>query len=143
MTTIRTQLTHLEDARRWRFEPTETIQETNVQKAIERAAASPTTISATSVDASSSPYSVLATDTVILVDTSGGAVTINLQPASYRLGLPLEIYDDTGDADSNAITVTPDAADTGGIDGLATLPIVAKFGGYRLLPGVLKYKILT
>jgi hypothetical protein len=44
---------------------------------------------------------------VLLIDTSGGAITVNL-PASGRV----IIADTSGNASSNNITVTPAGADT-------------------------------
>ncbi len=104
MTTIRTQLWNLEDARRWRFEPTPLIPDTNVQQAIERAATIPPTISATPVSVASSPYSVLPTDVVLYVDTSTGPVSIVLGPSASRNGLSIEILDISGNAATNRNT---------------------------------------
>lgn len=66
----------------------------------------------------SSPYSALATDYYISVDSSGGAITVNLpnSPTVYRMFL---IKDVNGTAGINAITITT----TGGttlFDGFAT-----------------------
>lgn len=141
MTTVRTSLGWGENARKWRFEPTLGITQTNVQKAIEQVKTTPPSIVTTAVAVGASPYTVLTTDTVLFVDSSGGPVTINLGLASARGGVPITIKDIAGSAATNAITITPNVGDTGGIDGLATLPISANYGGFRLLPGTSRYAI--
>lgn len=66
-----------------------------------------------------SPYTVAAGDNVIFVNTSGGAVTINLPAVAGARGRMLTIKKRTGDA--NAITLDPNGAET--IDGAATQAI--------------------
>lgn len=133
MTILRTDLGNTrESARRLRFEPTGAITQTNVQKALEQAASQPPAITSTAINFAMSPYTVLSTDTVLYVDTSGGAVTINLQAAAARLGVPLVVKDITGNANANNVTLTPNGVET--IDGLATYPINVDFGGWKLNP---------
>lgn len=97
----------------------------------------------TYIDASQSPYAVRARDHVLLVDTSGGPVDVVMMRAAARNYADLAVYDNTGSANPNNITVYADAADTGGLDGDVSISIVAKFGGYRFIPGTLKYKVAT
>jgi hypothetical protein len=135
MVQVMTNLTTRESARRERFEPTGGITETNVQKAIEQVATTPQSINGTSVTSTSSPYQVLQTDTAIYIDTSGGAVEIDLQPGINRLGVPITIKDVTGHANTNNITIKPNGSDT--VDGYTNanpLLVSANFGGFRLNP---------
>lgn len=132
MVTIQTDLRQtIESAKRIRFEPSSPITATNVQDAISQAQAiflpAPTP-----VNFAMSPYLAKATDRVILVDTSGGAVSIVLPLASSRGGLDLEVKDDTGFADANNITVSF----TGGEkrDGVAPVIINNPFGYARFNP---------
>jgi len=81
---------------------------------------------------SSSPYTVLATDTVLLVDTTGSAITLNLGAASARNGLTLKIKDYKGNAATNNITINRNGADT--IDGLTSLVIRDNYGGFQINP---------
>jgi hypothetical protein len=120
-----------ESARRIRFEPTLAIPATNVQDAIQQvqAIAIP---AQTVVTVAMSPYTPLATDRILLVNTSAGAVTINMPPAAGRLGLDLEIKDDTGNAAANPITVNGNGGET--LDGFAAYPIDAPFAGVKFLP---------
>lgn len=62
-----------------------------------------------------SPYTALVTDGVILVDASGGPVTVVLQPAAIQPELR-QVVKKT-DASVNAVTVDGDGAET--IDGAA------------------------
>lgn len=75
------------------------------------------TLSIVSIDNTDSPYSVANTVDILLVDTSGGAVEVDLPASSGNDGESLIIqYTDTGL--SNAITIDPNASDT--INGSST-----------------------
>lgn len=139
MSTIRTMIGSYESARRERFEPAAGITATNVQQAIEQAAGFG--IGSTPVAFAASPYDVLPNDTLLDVDSTLGPVTINLRAASTRNGLALSIKDVAGMAATNAITIVPNVADTGGVDGLTSLPINSAYGGFRLRPATLRYVI--
>jgi hypothetical protein len=107
MTQIQTSLRSTrESARRLRFEPTGVLTQTNVQKAIEQAAAHPLAINQTIISFVQSPYTAMVTDTFLSVDTSGGPISIILPGASTRNGVPLTVKDATGRANTNNITVT-------------------------------------
>lgn len=69
------------------------------------------------IDSTDSPFTVQANDFLILVDTSGGSVEINLPSAVTSANLSY-IIKDKGAANVNSITVT---AAAGNIDGLASI----------------------
>lgn len=79
------------------------ISITNAANSITIAATGTTTLAYTNVAAT--PYVVLTTDEFISVDSSGGAITVEL-PNAATLGRAFIIKDRTGSAGANAITVT-------------------------------------
>jgi hypothetical protein len=117
-------------ARRIRFEPELPITATNLQDAIEQAITVPQTITATPVSAS--PYAPTNSDSYLAVDTTAGPITINLQAAAARIGLPLVIKDVNGHAAANNITLVPSGAET--IDGLAPYLMDSNFSAINLYP---------
>ena len=121
-----------ESAKRMRFEPTAPFSATNVQDAILQAHTLPFQVVVKAVNFAMSPYAVLATDTVLLVDTSGGAVTINMMASGARGGVELTIKDDTGNAVANPISVVPSGAET--VDGLAPYLIDGPFAAVKFIP---------
>lgn len=129
------------------YYPTSTLTGRNVQDAIDQVqaavvvnSAKPPAIVPTSISFASSPYTVLATDYLILVDTSGGAVTINMMAAAARNNLPVEIKDSTGNAAANPISVVRNGAET--IDGLTTYPMASDFVAYTFKPATGGYKVI-
>lgn len=133
MTLVSTNLANTrESARQVRYEPTGSISATNVQKAIEQAASQPPAVAATSVTFAMSPYTVLSTDNWLYVNTSGGAVTINMQAAVARAGVPLLIKDISGNGLANPISVVPSGAET--IDSLSPYPLTGDFVGAQFNP---------
>lgn len=134
MTVVRTDLRDTRDrARTLRFEQTPLIGSTDVQSAIEEVGAQAAgSFTPTLVAAADSPYTVQSSDVALYVDTTAGAVTINLQPQAARSLIPLQIKDTGGMAGTNVITVTPSGAET--IDGQAPALIDSNFGGLRLNP---------
>lgn len=79
--------------------------------------------STTAVNFAASPYAGLATDEVMLVDVSGGAVAITLPPPVARK--TLKFFDITGGAATNNITVSQNAAET--IDGAASITMASNY----------------
>lgn len=141
MTIIATDLRNTqESAKRLRFESTSLITATNVQDAIQQAAASPATITPTPVTFGMSPYTPLISDTLLLVNTSAGAITIALTAAATRNGAQLTIKDDTGNAVANPISIVRSGAET--IDGLTTYPIDSSFGAVTLQPQAGGYAVV-
>jgi hypothetical protein len=132
MSTIRTMLGTAESARHVRFEPVGAITATNVQQAIEQSNLLPTPIISTAVTFAMSPYTPTTSDTLLLVDTSGGSVTIAMPLAASRGGLDLEIKDDTGHAAANPISVT--FAGSESADGLHPYPIEGNFASVKFGP---------
>lgn len=83
------------------------------------------------------PYTTLATDYVIIVDTTS-ARTINLV-ASPVTGQTYRIKDNTGSAATNNITITPAA---GNIDGAASFVINTNYGSVDLVYNGTQWNIL-
>jgi DnaJ-class molecular chaperone len=81
-----------------------------------------------SIDHTVSPYTAAYGQT-LLVDTSGGAVTINL-PAAVAGGSSIVVLDVGGAASANNITLDPDGAET--ISGEATVEIDQDHKGLTL-----------
>lgn len=133
MAVVKTDLRNTrESARELRFEPTGAITQTNVQKAIEQVSTTPVGISSTAINFAMSPYIPLSSDSVLYVDSTGGAVVINMPLAAARGGLALTVKDVGGAASTNNITINASGAET--IDSLAAVLIASDFGGYQLNP---------
>jgi len=80
----------------------------------------------TLLDDTDSPYDVLSTDRVLLVDPTANPVTINLpQVSSTNTNRVLIIKDRAGSANTNNITLTPFGADT--IDGGNSLALSVNY----------------
>lgn len=125
------------------YDPTAPITATDVQTAIEQVQAeiAAEIIAApgytpTVVVFAQSPYTPLLTDTVLLVDTTGGAVSIQLPLAATRLTakgyIPLVVKDDKGNALVNAISILRAGAEL--IDGIPSYPIDSPFTAVNLQP---------
>jgi hypothetical protein len=109
---------------------TNTFQVATIAQLLSLAANSPTLITI-----ANSPYVPKVTDSIIYVDTAGGAVEIDLAAANTRSGAPLTIKDLTGHAAANNITIKPNGLET--VDGYTNgnpLKINANYGGFRLNP---------
>jgi hypothetical protein len=79
-----------------------------------------------------SPYTPGPLVTYLAVDTSLGAVTINLATGASRNGISLVIKDVTGNAATNPISVVPSGAET--VDGLAPYTIDSPYSAVELYP---------
>jgi hypothetical protein len=75
------------------------------------------------VTSAMSPYTVIESDYFLKVNTSSGAVTINLPAASGVAGRTLIIKDANRTAGTNNITIDPNSSET--IDGSATLVLAS------------------
>lgn len=133
MPLIATQLNNTrESARLLRTEVANGVTQTNVQKALEQLAAQPPVIIPTPVAAGQSPYTPLATDTTLYVDSSAGPVQILLRLAAERGGVPITVKDVGGAAYTKNITITPNGAET--IETNPNFVIQTDFGGVNLNP---------
>ena len=91
----------------------------------------------TITNVTTTPYSVLTTDTKIIVDTSGGAMVLNLPAATNKMNL---VITDNGNALINNITINRAGADT--IVGGTSLTTSTNYGTYNLFSdGVSKWYI--
>lgn len=137
MSVVQTDLRNArERAKELRYYPTTGLVATNVQDAIDFVASSggtsPPSITPKVVTFAMSPYTILTTDYLILVDTSGGAVTLQTGAAAARTNKEVTIKDSTGNALTNNISILRTGAET--IDGLTTYPIASDFGAVTLSP---------
>ena len=95
-------------------------------------------LATTTVTHAMSPYAPLPTDFYLLVDTTGGAVEIDLPLAATRGGVALTIKDYKGNAAASNITIKPQgggAPET--VDNYtngAPLVLQANYDGVKLLP---------
>lgn len=137
MSIIRTQIGTRDSARQLRSEPNGGVTATNVQGAIDqldvRVADLEGDIAIREVTAAGE-VAVTNADGIVLINKAVGEPTVvNLAPAA-SFDHAIQIKDKKLDAATNNITITPDAGDAAGIDGLATLPINTNGGGFRLIP---------
>lgn len=134
-------------ARETTYSPLAPLIAYNVQNALDQLQAEVTTASVTppaivpkQIAFAQSPYTVLPTDYLIDVDTSGGAVTINMMTSGARNNLEVTIKDTTGNASTNNISVVGSGAETS--DGLATYLIASDFGSYKFKPKTGGYQVI-
>jgi hypothetical protein len=109
----------------------------DVQSAIEGVQANvvaaglvPPAIVPKAVDFAMSPYTVLPTDYLLEVDTTGGAVVIQTQASASRANLPFTVK--AINANPNGISVDRAAAEL--IDGLASYPMVDAYDAKTFKP---------
>lgn len=94
----------------------------------------------TAVNFAASPYTVLATDQYIAVDSSGGAVTLRFPNAPATTGTTWTVKDKTGNALANNITITT----PGGVvnfDGATTFVMNVNYQAVNLLWNGASYEI--
>lgn len=120
-------------------QPVSGITATDVQSAlvqvegqIQSGSVTPPAFAPTSIVFAQSPYTVQPSDYLLQVDTSGGAITINMMAASARGNKEIEIKDSSGNASTNNISIVRNGADT--LDGLTTYPISGDFGAVKFKP---------
>lgn len=85
----------------------------------------------TAVAAAASPYTVLSTDTVLLVDTTAGAVEVDLPAVASSSGRTIVVKDEGGVAATNQIVIDPNGAET--LDGSATSATINTNFGFMSL----------
>jgi hypothetical protein len=85
----------------------------------------------TSINNSHSPYSITATDHIILADSFGGAITINLPACSSNSGRIIIVKDVGAGAGSNNITISRNGSDQ--IDGSVSIAIDTNRGYVQLV----------
>lgn len=122
-----------ERAKQLRYYPVLPLTATNVQDAIDQVAAGalPGPGSTVAVTAAMSPYTPAANITLLLVDSTAGAVVIALPLSSSRI-FDIEVKDAAGQSAVNAISVNRTAPDT--IDGLTTYPIDSPYASAKFGP---------
>lgn len=110
------------------------------------AAISGITAAAKTITSAMSPYAPTAADTFLLVDTTEGAVEIDLALAASRTGVELTIKDVAGNAAVNNITIKPQGAPANEtVDGFTNVnPLVVNtnYDGVRLYPSAGKYVVM-
>ena len=119
------------------YEPSAGIAANNVQDAIEAVQANVVVASVTPpamipkvVTFAMSPYTVLPTDYLLEVDSTGGAVVIQTQASVSRARLPFTVKAINGNP--SGISVARAGAET--IDGMMSYPIDALFDAKTFLP---------
>lgn len=125
------------------FQPAAPLTSTNVEDAINQvqgnisaATAQPPSITPTAVNTAMSPYAVLATDFLLVVDSTAGPVTILLPACAVRGGKELDIKDATGQSGANTISLKPVNGETVDVNftNAAPYPLDANFNAVRLRP---------
>lgn len=123
------------------YDPTAPLTATNVQDAIEQVQAEFAVLGTpgytpTVVTFAMSPYTPVITDTVLLVDTTGGAVVISMPLSAARLTaagyIPLTVKDDKGNSAVSAIAVNRAGAEF--IDGLTSYLIDSPYTAVTFMP---------
>lgn len=84
------------------------------------------------LDQAAGTYTVTTEQVLLIKKTVPAAHNIQLPAAASRSGLGVIIKDVAGNAAANVATILPNGAET--IDGLASLPINANYGGFNLIP---------
>jgi hypothetical protein len=87
---------------------------------------------APTIDQVAGTYTVTSEQTLLIKKTVPAAHNIQLPTAASRNGINIIIKDVAGNAAANVATILPSGGET--IDGLASLPINANYGGFNLAP---------
>jgi hypothetical protein len=126
-------------ARNISVQPTGGITSTDVQSALQElqseiisGSVTPPAIVPTAVNFAMSPYTVLPTDYLLEVDTTGGAVTIQTAASASRANKPFTVKDIAGNAAVNAISVVRTGAET--IDGMTSYPMDSAYDAKTFKP---------
>jgi hypothetical protein len=121
------------------YAPSAPLTSYTVQGAIEEVeaqvivvASSPPSIVPKAVNFAMSPYAVLPTDYLLEVDTTAGAVTLQLGLSALRNNKPVVVKHAAGSAVANPISVTRSGAET--IDGLTSYPMDSNFDAKTFTP---------
>lgn len=89
------------------------------------------TTSTTSIITKSANYTILSTDSTILVDTSGGAFTLTLPVPTSLSGKTYRVVDSTGSLGTNNLTLAPSSTEK--IEGLAASRLFqTNWGGWNI-----------
>jgi hypothetical protein len=119
--------------------PAPPLTSNNVQDVIEElqaeivlGGATPPAIVPTAVTFAQSPYTVLPTDYLLEVDTTGGAVNIQTAASASRANKPFTVKDIAGNSAVNAISVLRTGAET--IDGLTSYPMDSAYDSKTFKP---------
>jgi len=91
------------------------------------------------IDSADSPFTVQASDYIVLVDSAGGAVDISL-PSAVTTANRRFIIKDKGSASSNAVTVS---ASSGKIDGFGSVSIGNSFATLPVFSDGSNYWVIT
>src|SRR5688572_20269920 len=121
------------------YAPSAGVLAIDVQNAIEDVQANvvtgsvtPPAIVPTAVNFAMSPYTVLPTDYLLEVDTTGGVVVIQTQASVSRGNKAFTVKDIAGNFSVNRADVVRTGAET--IDGLATYPMSTDFAALTFKP---------
>ena len=121
------------------YQPSAGVNEIDVQAAIEAVqanvaagAVTPPVLVPKVVTFAMSPYAMLTTDYLIEVDVTGGAVTINLQPAAAMGNIASIIKHSAGNAAANNISLVPNGAEV--VEGLAPYLLDYNGAAVELIP---------
>ena len=121
------------------YEASAGITADNVQDAIEAvqanaaaAASSPPAITPKSITFAMSPYTILPTDYLLEVDTTGGVVVLNTGASAARGNRDFIVKDIAGNSAVNAISVVRTGAET--IDGMTTYPMDTPYDAKTFTP---------
>jgi hypothetical protein len=126
-------------ARNVSYAPTAPLTAITVQAAIDQlqgeitvGSVTPPAIVPTPVTFAQSPYTVLSTDYLLEVDTTGGAVTIQTAASASRGNKPFTVKDIAGNSAVNAISILRTGAET--IDGMTSYPMDSAYDAKTFKP---------